>query len=482
MPDTRPNIILLQDDQHRWDALGCVNPLVKTPTLDNLAANGIRFDQAACQAPACVPSRYSMMLGQYPSDIGVRTNGECLPDDKMPSPTIAEYLQNAGYETAGFGKTHWSYPGCSTRGFDTRVIGDPREGKLYEQGATMMTDLNPEGLAAYNRETDPYGSGEEQIKGYVGCTSEVAAKDHRDGWVTQQCLNFLDGSRDETKPLFMYFSCIKPHAGLNIPVGFEDLYDLNDMPDMHNPDWSEDSPKHALKSDSRMEFFRDAQPEVRRRTILRYWANCSWIDSLFGQVIDKLQEQNLLENALIIYLSDHGEMLGDHYYRFTKYCLYEASVRVPMILSGSYLSPESRNTIDSRPAENIDILPTILTAADISIPDTTSGNSLLGPSNRKGTFSEHHTGVHPYNSVAYMWRTETAKLILYTDASPATSPSTEQGYHGELYDLITDPNEWTNLYDDSEYTDLRKSMTQSLLTYQLQIRSQSPRAETVPRL
>ena len=84
MADQRPNIILLMDDQHRWDTMGCVNPLVKTPTLDRLAESGTRLDQAVCQAPACVPSRYSMMLGLYPSQIGVRTNGECLPDEILP--------------------------------------------------------------------------------------------------------------------------------------------------------------------------------------------------------------------------------------------------------------------------------------------------------------------------------------------------------------------------------------------------------------
>ena len=481
MPDTRPNIIILQDDQHRWDALGCVNPLVKTPTLDSLAASGIRFDQAVCQAPACVPSRYSMMLGRYPSQTGVRTNGECLTDDALPGPTIAQLLQKAGYQTTGFGKTHWSSPGCSTRGFDVRAIGQPRESKLYEQGATMMSDLNPEGLADYFRETDPFGGGEESVDGYVGCTSELPAENHRDGWITQQCLDFLDG-RDDTSPLFLYLSYLKPHAGLNIPAGFEDLYDLDDIPDMNNPAWPEDRPGHALRSDKRMAFFRDASPEVRRRTILRYWANCSWIDSMFGQVMAKLEELGLLENTLILYLSDHGEMLGDHYYRFTKYCLYEASVRVPMIVAGDCLSPELRNAIDSRPAEIVDILPTILDAAGLASQDDLPGQSLLGPTDRKGTFSEHHTGTHPYNSAAYMWRTETAKLILYTDASPATSPADDGHHHGELYDLEADPNEWTNLYDDPEYADLRETMTQGLLDYQIHTRSHSPKADRVKRV
>ena len=478
MADSRPNIILLMDDQHRWNALGCDNSLVKTPSLDALANRGIRFDQAVCQAPACVPSRYSMMLGLYPSQIGVRNNGECLSDSRMPGPTIAEYLRNAGYQTAGFGKTHWSAPGCSTRGFSTRAIGQPRDSKLFEQGATMMSDLNPDGLAAYFRETEPFGSGEENVDGYLGCTSQVPAEDHRDGWVTQQCLQFLDSARDESAPLFLYLSYLKPHAAFNVPAGFEDLYDIDDIPDMNLSDWAEDVPGHTLRSDRRMEFFRDASPEVRRRTILRYWANCTWIDSMFGQVLDKLRKRRLLDNSLILYLSDHGEMLGDHHYRFSKYCLYEGSVRVPLILAGSVVPPQLRNSRDERPAELVDVLPTILDAAGISAPPTLAGTSLLALPSREGSFSEHHTGAYPYESAAYMWRTNTAKLILYPTASPAT-PASGQGYQGELYDLVSDPFEWDNLYDNPEFAELRESMMQSLLIHLSRSSSRFPCPERV---
>jgi arylsulfatase len=287
--DARPNIIFLMDDQHRHDALGCVNPLVQTPTIDALAREGLRFDQAACQAPACVPSRYSMMTGLYPSQLGVRTNSDSLTDQQLPVPTLAQYFERAGYQTAGFGKTHWGSRGCSTRGFGTRAVGQPRDSALYEDGAVMMSDLNPEGLAQYFAETDPYGGGEENVKGYLGCVSEVAAENHRDGWVTQQCLKFLAEQRDSSRPLLCYLSFLKPHAGLNVPAGFEDLYNIDDVPDMPTPPWDTDSPKHARRSDPRMTYFRDAPASVRRQTVLRYWANCTWIDSMFGQVVDQLR-------------------------------------------------------------------------------------------------------------------------------------------------------------------------------------------------
>lgn len=449
------------DDQHRWNALGCVNPLVKTPALDALAVAGVRYEQAVCQAPACVPSRYSLMLGLYPSQISVRRNGECLTDERMPFPTIAEYLRDAGYQTAGFGKTHWSSPGCSTRGFETRAIGQPRDSKLVERGATMMSDVNPAGLAAYLREVEPCGVGEENLEGYVGRTSRVPAKDHRDGWITQQCLEFLGSQRDNSRPLFLYLSYVKPHAALNVPAGFEELYDLRDIPDMDNPEWSEDIPGHTQKSDFRMPFFKDALPEVRRRTILRYWANCSWIDSMIGQVLNKLDETNALDNALIVYLSDHGEMLGDRHFKFSKYCLYEGSVRVPLILSGSALPSTIAGSVDQRPAELVDVLPTILEAVRLPVPSTLPGSNLLARPNRTGGFSEHHHGPTP----AYMWRTATAKLILYSINTSTMGDICESEFRGELYDLESDPGERTNLYDNPHCVELQESMTRDLLTH-----------------
>ena len=105
--EKRPNILFLMTDQQRWDALGCVNPLVQTPNLDALADRGVRFSQAICSAPMCIPSRYSLMLGLYPSQSGVRHNTNMCPtDDDLPLPVLAQRLGSAGYQTTGVGKVH----------------------------------------------------------------------------------------------------------------------------------------------------------------------------------------------------------------------------------------------------------------------------------------------------------------------------------------------------------------------------------------
>ena len=188
MSDSRPNIIMIMTDQQRFDALGCVDPVVHTPAIDSLAQNGILFDQAVTQCPMCVPARNSLMFGLYASQTGVRTNGGALLDEnRLPSVPLPQRLHDAGYFCAGFGKTHWNNtvkgkPG-SRRGFDLRAEGQPRGSVLWEEGAIMMDEEDPEGLQAYYEETKEYGSGEENALGYIGKVSTLPKEHHRDGFI-----------------------------------------------------------------------------------------------------------------------------------------------------------------------------------------------------------------------------------------------------------------------------------------------------------
>ncbi|MBW7456715.1 sulfatase-like hydrolase/transferase, partial [Paenibacillus sepulcri] len=249
MKHMKPDIIFLMTDQQRWDCIGLYNPAIKTPNIDKLAESGIVYNQAVCQAPMCVPSRSSMMLGLYPSQLGVRTNhGGLYDEDKLPADPLPELMRKAGYQTAGFGKTHWNHghrnPVPPTRGFEVRSVGLSRESGHYEDGAVMMGDHDPEGLRAYGEETALYGSGEENALGYMGRTSGIPMEQHRDGWVAGQCLNFLDGGIDPDRPLFLYLSFLKPHAGFNVPQEFEDLYRLEDIPDIPQPPWEDEEGTH----------------------------------------------------------------------------------------------------------------------------------------------------------------------------------------------------------------------------------------------
>ncbi|MFD2661124.1 sulfatase family protein [Paenibacillus thailandensis] len=478
-----PNLIFFMTDQQRWDCIGRFNESIHTPAIDRLSAEGITFSQATCQSPMCAPSRSSMMFGYYPSQLGVRTNyGGLFDESRLPSEPLPELLRQAGYQTAGFGKTHWNHSDGveqpSTRGFEVRAIGLSRESGHYEHGAVMIGDDAPEALAAYYRETASFGGGEENANGYKGLTSQIPMEQHRDGWVAEQALKFLDEGTDAERPLFFYLSFLKPHAGFNVPKPFEDLYKLEQIPDIPQPPWLDEPDTHLFASDAiheqslahyreKREVWERMSAEERKRTTLRYWANCSWLDHYFGRALDKLEKLGRLDYALIVFVSDHGEMLGERRYRFTKYNLYDSSVRVPLILAGSVIPKEKRGTIDDRPAELADLVPTLAKAGGLPENPMLPGSDLLGPAVKRGSFCEFHGkgGSAPHSGPAYMWRTKEWKLILYIEGTIREAAARVGEARGELYHLTEDPNEWTNLYGQPAYAEIRERLKTELLMH-----------------
>lgn len=488
----RPNIIFLMSDQHRWDALGCINPLVKTPNLDALASSGIIFREAVCNVPMCVPSRYSMMLGLYGSQCGVRHNTQFIPvDEKLPLPMLPQRLLELGYQTAGFGKTHW-YLGeryqpedvkvkTSRRGFEVKAQARPLDPSIMQPGALNMQEDSPEAFAKLAGETRPFGGGGENIHGFKGITSGVPGDEHREGWLTGKCLDFLDSGRDSSRPLFLYLSFDFPHAGFNVPEGYEKLYDINEIPDRKIPPWKDNIPEEHSRPDMRIEGWSELSSEERRLSILRYYALCSYIDGMFGKVLSKLKAMGELENSLIIFTSDHGEMLGDRCGQFKKYCLYDGSVRVPLILAGSVIPRGKTGTVDERPAELVDILPTFVESAGGGSLSSLPGRSLLKAPCRIGAFAEMHgTGYETMEPISgknwregtpvqaaptYMWRTKEWKLILHIPGNINDAMNRINETRGELYNLKADPGEWTNLYGETDYFGIRESMTRQLLMH-----------------
>lgn len=466
----RPNILFLMTDQHRHDGLGCANPLIKTPNLDALAGRGVRFTNAVCNVPMCVASRYSMMTGYYGSQIGVKHNTQMLPRDcDFPAPTLAERLLAAGYQTAGIGKTHW-YIGSrimpnvpiegSRHGFEVRAIVDKSDPGNIEPGSLYQSENEPQWWEKLRAETRQGGPGGESVPGYVGQTSEIPAEHHREGWLTRQALQFLDSGRDPNRPFFVYLSLDYPHPGFFVPRDFADLYNIKDFPDNPPP-----QPLPAGHGGPKLEDrWCNMTPDQRRRSRLRYAALCSYVDSLFGQVLDKLRQIGQLDNTFILFTADHGEMLGDRG-RVSKYCLYEGSVRVPMILAGPGVTGAGR--IDARHAELVDVMPTLLQVAGTDAPDTMPGFSLLSDFARSGSFAEMHgRGYEEYQKApAVMYRTEEWKLILHIPGHLGEAFGKYDQISGELYNLRRDPLELHNLYDDSRHVSVREDLTRQLLMH-----------------
>jgi arylsulfatase A-like enzyme len=487
----RPNILFLMADQYRWDALGSVNPLLKTPSLDSLAARGVRFSRAVVNAPMCMPSRYSLMTGLYPSQVGVRHNAQMCPtDEDLPAPVLAQRLREAGYQTAGFGKTHW-YLGeelapnipvkTSTRGFEVRAQRNTDEPGRVEPGAIQMGHERPRDYAALSAETRPYGSGE-TVEAYKGFTSAVPPERHTEAWLTDKALEFLDGGRDEGRPFFLYLSFDFPHAPFNVPPGYEELYDLEEIPDPPSAPAGADLSGHAGGEWKLWDQWVQAtSAQERRMSTLRYYALCSYVDAQFGRVLRRLEEMGEMENTFVVFTSDHGEMLGERR-RFSKYCLYEGSVRVPLILAGPGTSQQG--TVDERPAELVDVLPTLLSVAEETTPPQLPGATLLAEPARAGSFSEMHgTGYEKAQKApAYMWRTHDWKLITYLPGDAADAQVRVREAQGELYDLRADPGEFENLYGDPDHLSVRERLTGELLMHLASVWARYPWQSARPQL
>ena len=457
----RPNIIFLMDDQHRYDALGIINKQVFTPTLDSLAKAGVLYNQAVCQAPMCVPSRNSMMLGLYPNETGVYRNSDGLKDEDVPVKTMAEYFRDAGYETAGFGKTHWGKFKTNTRGFETRYVSE-----IKEDGAISMLEMNPESKKRYDAEIKDMGAGEENNLGYLGFTSKLDETDHRDGWITKQTINYIE-NRNDDRPLFLYLSYMKPHAGHNVPNGYENLYDLDSITYPKQPNWEQDQSPHSEGVNRRKmyeDYWKNASEEDWKLMTMRYYANVTWIDDMMGRTLKALERKGLIDNTLIVYTSDHGEMLGSRYYKFNKYNLYDASVRVPMIISGTALPKDIKpNSVDDLSAENTDLLPTLLEFSGIDQDKPLLGENLFNKNRNEATFSALHERP---GEAAFMWRTKNHKLILvFKRKENAFYYSEKDIITGEFYDLKEDPKEWNNLFNNSEISSLQNKFKNQLLAH-----------------
>jgi arylsulfatase A-like enzyme len=320
------------------------------------------------------------------------------------------------------------------------------------------------------------GGGEENNLGYLGFTSPLPEEEHRDGWVTDKCLEFVESGIDPTRPLFLYLSFLKPHAGHNVPAGYESQYDVDQVKYAKQPPWQEDRSPHAGGVNRRemyIDYWSQATDQQWRLMTMRYRANCTWIDDMFGRVLKQLQRKGILDNAIIVYCSDHGEMLGERFYRFNKYCLYESSVRVPLILSGSAIPERLRGQVDTRPAELVDIYPTLLNAASIEVPQRAyPGLNLLDDRTRPASFSALHERP---GEAAFMWRTARHKLILRMKRQAdddASQYSLDDILGGEFYDLTEDPREWHDLYgaldensDPAEQEEIRNAMIKDLLGF-----------------
>ncbi len=427
----QPNILLIMDDQHRYDFLGAEQPAVATPHLDALAAAGTRFTHCCVNAPVCAPSRISLATGLHPWRLGCLDNHCYLP---ARVPTYYQRLRDGGYQVASVGKLDLAKP----TGFNGR---QGRRACNFRWGFT--DPLEAEGKMHAGRAAEPVGPYGHQLQkaglwdafrqdyaarsqaGWIkGASHDSALPEawHSDSWIGQQAVRWLDSAaRDE--PWHLFVSFVGPHDPFDPPAAWADRYRDRAMPPPIQ-DAREDKPAWIRR---RRLGLSDAEVAWTRR---QYCANVSLIDHWIGQMRAALAARGLAENTYILFASDHGEMLGDHGL-YTKSVAYEGALRVPLIVTGPDL-PQGQFCASL--AELADLNPTICELAGLpyagSELNALDARSLL-PSVRDVAVGHRRNVLAQLRNFAAL-RTETHKLIVNYNEAP------------ELYDLAADPSETQN--------------------------------------
>lgn len=452
----QPNIILIMTDQLRWDCLGYAgHPDVKTPYLDTLAAKGVVFDHAYSACPSCIAARAALHTGMEQSH-----HGRVGYEDNIPwnyEHTMAGELTKAGYYTQCVGKMH-VHPLRNYLGFDNVDLHDgylhaARYGSVpYKESQFVADDyfywLKQElGVTADVTDTG------------IDCNSYLARpwmhdeKYHPTNWVTERSLDFLR-RRDPRKPFFLMASYLRPHPPFDAPQYYFDLYKDKELRAPFIGSWETDE---YLKRDGRIFDSKTGpvDPELARQAQIGYYACITHLDHQIGRLIMALIEQELYDDSIIIFTSDHGEELCDHH-MFRKSRPYEGSCHIPLLISaGKNVLPDIKSSsVCHDVAELRDIMPTLLEIAGTEIPAPVDGHSLLPLAKDPGSTARTWLhGEHSYGEFSNHWIvTETDKYIWYSETG-------EEQY----FCLKEDPHELINRIGDAGCQDRIKELRGHLI-------------------
>tara|TARA_A100001037_G_scaffold306860_2_gene357470 strand:+ start:4891 stop:6330 length:1440 start_codon:yes stop_codon:yes gene_type:complete len=425
------NLVFIMADEHNVNVLGCYgHPMVKTPNLDRLSANGTRFTNAYTNCPLCVPARATLATGKYVHEIGY-WDGAHPYDGKIPS--WGHRLQETGHNVVSIGKLHYRNTTDPT-GFDEQIIPmHVTDGVGSIHGALRSENIPNTSCERLAKELGPGNSD------YLRYDTEISEK-------ACEWIESVDSSSNST-PWVLFISFISPHYPLIAPPEYYEMYPLHDVPLPKS--MSVNDPKHHpwIREIRKGWPYDDYMNEEKRRMgIAAYFGMCSFMDANVGKILTSLNKSQLTQNTQIIYMSDHGENLGKRGL-WGKMTMYEEAAAIPMIISGPEI-PIGKTC--STPVSLIDIYPTILEC--VGEPLLEKEKSLPGRSlqmianepddNERKVFSEYHGAGSP--SAVYMLRMGKYKYISYL------------GYSPELFDLELDPEEEENLANEKEYSELVK--------------------------
>ena len=363
----RPNLLLITTDQQRGDCLGCAgHPAVETPYLDQLAQEGAYFPHAYTSVPSCTPARAAILTGMDQWNHGRLTmsGGDAL---EYPA-TLPGVLAGAGYHTQAVGKMH-HHPQRRLYGFHHMVLDESgRREPGFISDYHRFFELHKEGHYGYRDHSVEWNS-------WMARPSHLPEHLHPTHWTASEGIRFLE-QRDPSKPFFLWLSFARPHSPYDPPQPYYDMYiDHPEIPAPHMGEWA--APFDRRLADVNAPRTRRSEREVHRARA-GYYGNITFIDHQIGRVLYEFgkRDPQALSNTLVLFTSDHGDMMGDHCH-WRKTYAYEGSARVPMLLRWPRgWDLEGGRTVEG-PTEMRDIMPTLLDAAGIEAPPSVDGESLF---------------------------------------------------------------------------------------------------------
>jgi choline-sulfatase len=459
----RPNLLILMSDQHKRSCMGAAgDPIAVTPNLDRLASQSVRFTNAYCTNPLCAPSRASILTGLHSHNLESRGNARPFsPRHK----TLADHFARVGYFTGLVGKMHMV--DAQNHGFNYKLefndwlqyLGP--KAKLYadELGRPNSGAGLPEIDDLWLEEGDPWAGHRtpDERKGAVavGRPSLLDERDHFDNFVARESVRFLENYAAANEPFLLIASFLKPHDPFMPAPRFAEMFKPEQMrlPDTWGHADLDRLPRQVRSSIEKCSWtpeLLDAS-EARKR-IAFYYANLAQMDDCAGQVLSALERLHLDRNTIVVYTSDHGEMLGD-LGLWNKFQFYEGSCGVPLTIK----LPDFRAAQCDQPLSLVSLVSTaaelcgvpLLTANDgKSFADLVahpSSNSAQGP-----VFAEYDLGRE---TAKYMIRDGDLKYTFWTHDIE------------ELYDLRSDPQEKHNLAADAAYKEQAARLKQQLFAW-----------------
>jgi len=437
----KPNIVLIMTDTQGANVIGCYGrPEMRTPRIDKLASEGVRFDKAYASCPVCAPSRSSIFTGNYPHTTGVLSNNSPMGNNIV---TVGQRLFDNGYHTAYTGKWHID----GTDYFGNGVCPSGWDPEYWYDGRKYLDDMTPEWRLRWRQELD----NADAIHKY-GITEEFTWANR----CSNRAIDFIEKTAGR-EPFFLVVSYDEPHHPFTCPPPYCDMFEDFEYkmgPNVHDP--LTDKPlHHKLWAESAD---KPENPEFFKKPM--YFGCNSYVDYEIGRVIDAIDKH--APDSLVIFLSDHGTPMYSHRVESKGPAMYEETTHIPLIMRWRGKIP--RNVVTSHPVNHVDITPTILEVAGIDVPLFLEGKSLM-PSMKDPSvqvndvifmefnrFELNHDGWGGFQPIrcAFDGRHKLVINLLSTD---------------ELYDLKTDPDELVNQIHNPDYIEVRDTLHKRILDW-----------------